>query len=237
MADPKAQSLHDFAILTIINVFGLFYFYLFVIHFLLFHFPSTPGGILDSLSVLAFCAGVIVWCLSSLFYRFLDAFGGNDAAEWQKLEFGATLALIWAATLPSVVVLFRAEPCLQLGYLAAFTVVAVGILVDFVVSDPSVYAVQYWFPYSCVSLGLLSLIPSIYALTGTFQSPPALAVHFGRIAIGNSLGAAFYLLRPLERIGVVNGWRPSLYMMHLVLVYNAVTYSRIFLPAVLQKAA
>ena len=143
MADPKAQSLHDFAILTIINVFGLFYFYLFVIHFLLFYFPSTPGGILDSLSVLAFCAGVIVWCLSSLFYRFLDAFGGNDAAEWQKLEFRATLVLIWAATLPSVVVLFRTEPCLQLGYLAAFTVVAVGILVDFVVSDPSVCAVQY----------------------------------------------------------------------------------------------
>ncbi|KAJ6094315.1 hypothetical protein N7499_002911 [Penicillium canescens] len=138
MADPKAQSLHDFAILTIINVFGLLYFYLFVIHFLLFYFPSSPEGILDSLSVLAFCAGVIFWCLSSLFYRFLDAFGGNDAEEWQKLESGATLVLIWAATLPSVVVLFRTETCLQLGYLAAFTVVAVGILVEDGVTDYNV---------------------------------------------------------------------------------------------------
>ncbi|KAJ6083111.1 hypothetical protein N7467_007246 [Penicillium canescens] len=221
MADLKTQFLHDFAILAIIKVFWLVYFYLFVIHFLLFHFLSTPE----------------VFWTPCLFYRFLDAFGGNDAAEWQKLEFGATLVLTWAATLPSVVVLFRTEPCLQLGYLAAFTVVAVGILVDFVVSDPSVCAVQCRFPYSCVSLGLLSLILTIYALTGTLQSQPILAVHFGRIAIGNPFGAALYLLRPLERIGVLNGWRPSLYVMHLVLTYNAVTYSRIFLAAVLQNAA
>ncbi|CAG8175978.1 unnamed protein product [Penicillium salamii] len=237
MADPKVQSLHDFAILAIIDVFGFLYFHLFVIHFLLFHFPSTPGAIIDSLSVLAFCAGVIIWCLSSLFYRFLEASRGNDAAEWQNLEFGAILVLIWTTTLPSVVVLFRTEPCLQLGYLSAFTVVAVGILADFVVCDPSICAVQYRFPYSCVSLGLLSLIPTIYALTRTLQSPPALAVHFSRMAISNSLSTAFYLLRSVERVGVVNSWRPSLYVMHVVLVYNAVTYSRIILPAVLQNVA
>lgn len=237
MAEPKAQSLHDFAILTIINVFGLLYFYLFVVHFLLFYFPSSPRGILDSLSVLFFCAGVIFWCTSSLFYRFLDAFRGNDAAEWQKLEFGATLVLIWATTLPSAVVLFHTEPYLQLGYISAFTVVAVGILVDFVICDPSCCAVRYRFPYSCVSLGLLSLVPTIYALTGKSQSAPSLAIHHGRMAIWNSLGATFYLFRPLERIGVVNGWRPSLYVMHLVLAYNAVTYSRAVLHAVAQNAA
>ncbi|CAG8891841.1 unnamed protein product [Penicillium egyptiacum] len=157
MADPKAQSLHDFAILSIINVFGLLYFY---------PFPF------DHLLVLI-----------QPFYRFLDALRGNDAAEWQKLEFGAILVLIWATTLPSVIVLFRTEPCLQLGYTSAFTVVAVGILVDFVICDPSSYAAQYRFPYSCVSLGLLSLIPTIYALTRTFQNAPSLAIHLGRMAI------------------------------------------------------
>ncbi|KZN92355.1 hypothetical protein EN45_025090 [Penicillium chrysogenum] len=237
MADPKAQSLHDFAIITIINIFVLLYFYLFVIHFLLFYFPSSPRGILDSLSVLVFCAGVIFWCTSSVFYRFLDAFRGNDAAEWQKLEFGAALVLIWAATVPSVVVLFRTEPYLELGYISAFTVVAVEVLVDFVICDPSCCAVRYRFPYSCVSLGLLSLIPTIYALTGTSESASSLAIHHGRMAIWNSLGATFYLFRPLERIGVVNGWRPSLYVMHLVLAYNAVTYSSTVLHAVAQNTA
>lgn len=74
-------------------------------------------------------------------------------------------------------------------------------------------------------------------MTGTIQVPPLLAVHFGRVAIWNSLGAVFYLLRPLERMGVVNGWRPSLYVMHLVLVYSAVTYSRVILHTVLECAA
>ncbi|OQD77354.1 hypothetical protein PENANT_c111G00717 [Penicillium antarcticum] len=237
MADSKMQSLHNFAILTIINTFGLFYFYLFAIHFLLFYFPTSPDGILDSLSVLAFCAGVIIWCLSSLCYRFLDAFRGNDAAEWQNLEFAAILVLIWTTTLPSAVVLFRTEPCLQLGYFSFFTVVAVGILVDFLVCDSSACAARNRFPYSCVSLGLLSLIPIIHALTGTSQSPPALAVHFSRVAIGNLLGATFYLLRPLERLGVVTGWQPGLYVMHLVLAYNAVSYSRSLLPAVFPNGA
>ncbi|KAJ6057009.1 uncharacterized protein N7446_007908 [Penicillium canescens] len=213
MADSRAQVLRDFAILTIINVFGLFYFYLSVIHFLVFHFPSSPGGILDSLSVLAFCAGVIlVWSYFSLDLGDHDSFG-NFA--------------------------FRTKPYFQLGYLSVFTVVAVGILVDFVNWEPSICAARYRFPYSCVSLGLLSLtlIPTIHALAGTFQSPPASAVHFGRIAIWNPFGAVFYLLRPLERFGVVTGWRPSLYVVQLVLAYSAVTYSRIILRVVLQSAS
>ncbi|KAJ5531433.1 Hly-III-related protein [Penicillium freii] len=237
MVEAKAQTLHDCAILAIISIFGLSYFYLFMIHFLLFHFPSSPGEILDSLSVLVYCAGVILWCLSSLVYRILYASHGSDAAEWQKLELGGILVLIWTTTIPSVVLLFRAQPSLQLGYLAAFTVVAVGTLVDFLVWDPRICAARYRFPYSCISLGLLSLIPTIHTLTGTFQTPPLLAVHFGRVAIWNSLGAVFYLLRPLERMGVVNGWRPSLYVMHLVLAYSAVTYSRVILHTVLEYAA
>lgn len=42
-----------------------------MVHFLLFHFLSSPGEILDSLSVLVFCADLILWCLSSLIYRTL----------------------------------------------------------------------------------------------------------------------------------------------------------------------
>ncbi|KAJ5500668.1 Hly-III-related protein [Penicillium expansum] len=233
MASPQAHTLRDCTILAIISIFGLSYFYLFVIHFFLFHFPR----ILDSLSVLVFCAGVILWCLSSLVYRILYASHGRDVAEWQKLELGGALVLIWTTTIPSVVLLFRPQPSLQLGYLAAFTVVAVGTLVDFLVWDPSICAARYRFPYSCVSLGLLSLIPTIHSLTGTFQGPPLLALHFGRVAMWNSFGAVFYLLRPLERVGVVNGWRPSLYVMHLILAYSAVTHSRVILYTVLENSA
>ena len=208
-----------------------------MIHFLFFHFPSSPAEILVAMSVLVFCAGVIIWCLLSLVYRILHAFQGSDAVKLQKLEFGGALVLLWTATIPSAVLLFRTQPSLQLAYLAAFTVVAVGTLVDFLVWDSSICAARYRFPYSCVSLGLLSLIPTIHALTGTFEGPLSLAVHSGQVAIWNSLGAAFYLLRPVERVGAVNGWRPSLYVMHLVLAYSAVTYSRVILHTVLANAS
>ncbi|CAG7915486.1 unnamed protein product, partial [Penicillium olsonii] len=237
MVDPDAQSMRDCIVLSIINVFGLFYFYLFTIHFILFHFPSSPAEILVSMSVLVFCAGVIVWYFLSLVYRMLHTFQGNDAGNLQKLEFGGALILIWTATIPSAVLLLRNQPSLQLGYLSAFTIVAVGTLVDLLVWDSSIHTSRYRFPYNCVSLGLLSLIPSIHALTGTFESPPSLAIHFGRVAMWNSLGTAFYLLRPLERVGGVNGWRPSLYVMHLVLAYSTVSYSRVILHTVLEHAA
>ncbi|KAJ5340329.1 Hly-III-related protein [Penicillium brevicompactum] len=172
MADPDVQTLRDCVVLSIINAFGLFYFYLFTIHFLLFHFPSSPAEILVAMSVLVFCAGVIVWYFLSLVYRILHAFQANDAGNLQKLEFGGALILIWTATIPSAVLLLRNQPSLQLGYLSAFTIVAVGSLVDFLVWGSSIHTSRYIFPYNCVSLGLLSLIPSIHALTGTFESPP-----------------------------------------------------------------
>ncbi|CAG8902356.1 unnamed protein product [Penicillium nalgiovense] len=216
MADPDVQSMRDCVVLSIINAFGLFYFYLFTIHFLLFHFPSSPAEILVAMSVLVFCAGVIVWYFLSLVYRILHTFQGNDSGNLQKLEFGGALILIWTATIPSAVLLLRNQPSLQLGYLSAFTIVAVGTLVDFLVWGSSIHASRSIFPYAC---------------------PPSLAIHFGRVAMWNSLGAAFYLLRPLERVGAVNDWRPSLYVMHIVLAYSAVSYSRVILHTVLGYAA
>ncbi|CAG7951001.1 unnamed protein product [Penicillium nalgiovense] len=236
MAGPDVQSMRDCAVLSIINVFGISYFYLFMIHFLLFHFPSSPAEIFVAMSVLVFCAGVIIWCLLSLVYRALHAFQGNDAVDLQKLEFAGALVMIWTATIPSAVLLFRTQPSLQLGYLCAFTILAVGTLVDFLIWDSS-HDARYRFPYICVSLGLLSLIPIIHSLTGTPQTSPSLAIHYGRVTMWNTLGAAFYLLRPLERTGAVSGWRPSLYVMHVVLAYSAVTYSRVILHTVLEYAA
>ena len=67
-----------------------------------------------------------------------------------------------------MVMLFYSGPRLQLGYLSAFTVVAIRTLVDFMIYDPSTYVARYRFPYSYISLGLLSLILTIYALTRTF---------------------------------------------------------------------
>ena len=236
MATPEAQNIRDYAVIAIIKIFGLAYFSLFLLHFLLFHFPSSPGLIINSLSVIFFSGGVLLACLSSFIYRTLSAFHGEDAADWQKLEFAGTLVLIYTATIPSVVLQFRTQPSVQLGYLFAFTLVAVGNLVDFLVLDSDASVVRARFPYHCVSLGVLALVPTIHALTETFHNPSPLALDFAWLAGSNSLGATFYLLRPLERIGVVNTWRPSLYVMHLILVYSTVTYSRGVLQTMLRPS-
>ncbi|CAG8926431.1 unnamed protein product [Penicillium salamii] len=59
IANPNTQSIHNYIVLSIINAFGLFYFYLFTIHFLLFHFPSSPVEILIAILILVFCATTI----------------------------------------------------------------------------------------------------------------------------------------------------------------------------------
>lgn len=238
MSTIETQNLRDCAILSIISIFGLSYFSVFAVHSIFFFtFPSTPGGIINALSVIFFSAGVITWYLSTLSWRVISVFQGSHAACWQKLELGGVLFLIWTTTLPAVILLFPTQPSLQLGYLAAFTVITVGNVVDFLVCDTSISVAEARFPYHCASLGLLSLVPAIHSLTENAHNTSALAIEFRHMALRNSLAAGFYLLHPLERTHVLCGWRPSLYVMHLVLAYSLVSYSRVVLNYALRSAA
>lgn len=237
MTNFDIHNLRDCAILATINIFGLAYFSLFSLQFLTFYFPSSPGAIINALSLIFFSAGVILWCSSSLIYRGITAFQSVEAPGWRKVESGGLLLLIWASTIPAVVLLFENQPWVQLGYSSAYTLVAVGNLVEFLFSDSHAPAIQIRFPYHCVSQGLLSLVPVIHALTEKPHVPSSLAIQFGQMAMYNTLSGAFYLLRPLERLGMVHHWRPSLYVMHLVLAYNMVNYSRVVLETVLGSAA
>ena len=105
----------------------------------------------------------------------------------------------------------------------------VGFLVDLFAVEPDVAVIRERFPYHCASLGLLMLVPAIHALSEHQFAYTPLVLQFGKIAIYNALVGILFLLRPLERMRVITGWQPSLYAMHLVLVYNAITYSRVIL--------
>ncbi|CAG8372271.1 unnamed protein product [Penicillium salamii] len=236
MTNSQTQVMRDGAIIAIINIFGISYSTLFVLQFLLFHFPSSPEMIMSSLSLISLSGGAILWHLSSLFYRAISAFNGKDTTDWQILEFGGALVLIYAATIPSVVLLFPTLPSVQLGYLFSFTLAAVGNLVDFLARDFGTPEARLIFPYHCASLCLFSLVPMMHTLTATAASISPLAVQFGRGAMLNALVAAIYLLRPLERLCVFGGWRLELYVMHSVLAYSIVLYSQAVLRAVLESA-
>jgi predicted membrane channel-forming protein YqfA (hemolysin III family) len=236
MADFNVHNLRDCAILATINIFGLSYFSLFSLQILTVYFPSFPGAITTTLSVIFLSAGVILWCSSSLIYRAITAFQDSEAPEWGKIESGALLLLIWASTIPAIVLLFESQPWIQLSYVSVYTLIAIGNIVDFLVSDSHASAIQIRFPYYCVFLGLLSVVPAIHAFAEKPHDPSPLAIAFGRMVIYNALGGAFFLFQPLERIGITDRWRPSLYIMHLVLVYNMVSYSRVVLETALASA-
>lgn len=229
MSEAKSENLRDCAVITLIGIFGVSYFSLFALQYLIFHFPSTPADIVKTLSVLFFAIGVIGWYLLSLSYRVIASIHEDYAACWQRLEFGGVLLLIWTTTLPTVILLFPTQPFLQLGYLAVFSLVFVGSLVDLFMYDPSIAMIRVRFPYYCTSLGILALVPIIHSFTETPNAASELAIAFGRMAVMNTMGAVFYLLHPLERTGLVSGWQPSLYVMHFVLAYSAFKYSQVIL--------
>ncbi|KAI2786999.1 hypothetical protein POX_f07352 [Penicillium oxalicum] len=229
MSHAQSENLRDCLVISLIDIFGVSYFSLFAIQYLIFNFPSTPADIVKALSVIFFAIGVIGWCLLSLSYRLIACIQRDYAAYWQKLEFGGVLLLIWTTTLPTVVLLFPTQPLLQLGYLAMFSLVFVGSLVDIFAYDPSITMIRVRFPYYCTSLGILALVPIIHSFTEAPSATPALAIAFGRMAVVNTMGAVFYLLRPLERTRLVSEWQPSLYVMHIALAYSVARYSQAIL--------
>ena len=101
-----------------------------------------------------------------------------------------------------------------------------GSLVDLLIYDPSFALTRVRFLYYCTSLGVLALVPTIHSFTETTSTAPELAIAFGRMAVMNTMGAVFYLLRPFERTRLVSGWQPSLYVMHFALAYSAAGYSQ-----------
>lgn len=227
------MNIRDSALVAATGIFGISYFSIYVLQFLIFHFPSSQSEIINALLVIFFGAGVILWCLSGLIHCIIHAFHGDKAAYWQRFELGVFLFLIWTTTLPTIIILFPGQTFFQLGYLSIFTIIAVGKMLDLLLCDPGTEALHVYFLYHCASLVLLSLVPAIHAFMSTVHTPPPLAVEFGRMVISNVLGAAFFLLQPLERMGLVHDWRPSLYAMQLVLAHSIVTYSRAVLQATL----
>lgn len=231
MERTKKLILRDSAVIAIIDIFGFSYFCLFVLHFLIFRFPSSTEAIIRALSVLAFSVGVIAWCLSSFIYRTIDALGEGKFANWQKLEFGGTLLLIYGTGIPASVIQFPNHPLVQLGYVCVLTLVGVGHLVDVFAESSTATVATLRFPNQCGSLGFLTLMPAIHAISQPMQSPSPLCLQLAWVAFFNTLAAVQFLAKPLERMGLVREWSPSLYFMHLVLMYSSVSYSRDILNA------
>lgn len=232
MEGSNILTLRDSTVIAILDIFGISYFSLFTLQCLLFHFPLSHADISNSLATLLFGVGVVSWCFLSLAYRILLVLGSTNACNWEKLEFGGILLMIYTTTISYVALQFSTRPLVQLGYICAISLLFVGHLVEVLVQTSGPHVTSLKFQYHCASLGLLALVPIIHSLAGPLGQPVPLTLEIARVAVYNALGAMQYFVRPLERMGLFQGWQPSLYIMHLVLVYSAVMLSPNIIPAV-----
>ena len=226
------RNLRNCAIGVIIGTLGFSYFVIYLLMFLIFHFPSSQQSIPYALTVMAFGGGSAIWYLCVIFQNCFSAFQKEKMRKEQDSVWFGGLFLVWTAALPTIAFLFPAQPLLQLGYASAFTMIAVGSLSDGYLKDMDMGAFPARLSLQFASVVLLALVPSIHALAEPLHAPSPLATAFGRLVLLNLCGCALYALRPLERIGMVQFWQPSLHGMYLILTYSLVEYSK----AVLQVA-
>ncbi|CAG8082057.1 unnamed protein product [Penicillium salamii] len=220
------RNLRNYAIGAIIGILGFSYFVIYLLMFLVFHFPSSQESIPYALAVIAFGGGIAVWYLSVVFQNVFNAFHKEEAIKEQDSMWFVGLFLVWTAALPTIAFLFPAQPLLRLGYASAFTVIAVGSLSDAYLKEMNTRTFPGRLPLQLSSVGLLALVPTIHALAEPLHAPSPLATAFGRLVLINLFGCALYALRPLERIGIARSWQPSLHSMYLVLTYSLVEYSK-----------
>jgi predicted membrane channel-forming protein YqfA (hemolysin III family) len=216
----------DGMVVGLIHLFGISYFIFFMTSFLLHHFPTSPDTIYRAQAVTFYCAGVLLWSLCSLIYRTLWVFFGDNAAYWQRLEMAGTVALIYATTIPYVIFACKQHSYFRSGYLFCLAILTVGRITAMFAGDSDDSDNASRFRLDCVSLGLLALAPAIHTLWQSCGNPPSLAIDLVRFAGWNSLGALCYLASIPERVGMMGNWRPSLYLMHLLLVLNNISYGR-----------
>ncbi|KAJ5291407.1 hypothetical protein N7478_000658 [Penicillium angulare] len=231
MAENIKSSLRDSAVIAIIDIFGITYFSIFTIQCLIFNFPTSTEEILHSIATLLFGASVVSWCFLSLAHRTMVVFKDARAQFLQKLEFGSILFFEFATSLSFIILQFPDHSTLQLGYTCTLVVVFAAHLVDLLVETADFARATNRFPYHCIALGLIGMVPVIQALTDPVQDTSPLVSEVIRLVAYNLVGVAQYFGRPLERIGLFSGWQPSLYSMHALLMFSAVHLSRQLLKA------
>lgn len=229
MEGINIDTLRDSSVISILDIFGISYFFLFCLQRLLFHFPISTEEIGPLLAILLFGTGNISWFILSLTRRILLVIGSNDSSSWEDLEFVGILILIHSTTVSYVALQFSARPSVQLGYICALSWFFVAHLADLLGRPASAPVTGVGFFHHCTSVVLFALGPVIHAVLES-EDPGNLAAEVAWFAIYNGFGAAQYYLQPLERLGFLQGWQPSLYAMHLVLVFSAVQLSSHILP-------
>lgn len=230
MVGTDILTLRDSSVIAILDLFGISYFSVFSLQRLIFHFPASNAEIGSFLAILLFGVGCISWFCLSLTRRILLVLGNNSSSDWEVFEFVGILILIYSTTISYVSLQFTVRPFVQLGYICSLSWFFVAYLAELLEKPAGAPIARPNFQYHCTSFVLLASGPVIHAFIAEFGMPRPLAAEMARFSIYNGFGTAQYVLQPLERMGFFQGWQPSLYIMHLVLIFSSVQLSAHILP-------
>lgn len=223
MESPRSIR-RDGVILVCLHLFDLSYFILFLTAFLLSRYPAQAEAIGGTQVVIFYCGGASLWSLCSLVYRLVWIINGNDARSRQKLELVGALLLIYTSAIPVVVLqtaihIYARSVCLLCLTIVMAHGMAEVTSVDGLDSTRAFQRRGLW-------LGLLALMPATYILLHPTAGSLPLAFGLVRLAVLNLLGALLHLAGFPERCRLVGSWRPSLYLMHLMVIVNSVLYAQ-----------
>ncbi|BCR99928.1 uncharacterized protein AKAW2_50270A [Aspergillus luchuensis] len=169
--------------------------------------------------------GVLLWVLSSLTCQSSRIFHGGKTASWGKFQMAGTMALIYTMAVPSIAAAYQQQTYLRSVYLSGLTSLAISKISGTLAQTSDASMARSSFRWDCLWLGFWALVPSVHALQ-TQERPPPLTINLVRIATWNLLAAAGCAAQIPERLGVVGHWHPSLYAMHLVLVWSSISYAQ-----------
>ncbi|CAG8945122.1 unnamed protein product [Penicillium salamii] len=162
---------------------GFSYFVIYLLMFLVFHFPSTQESIPYVLVVIVFGGGIAVWYLCVVFQNGFNVFHKEEAVKKQDSMWSVGLFL--------------------LGYTSAFTLIAVKSLSNTYFKEMNTKTFPSQLSLQFLLVGLLALVPTIHILTEPLHTPFPLTTTFSQLMLINLFDYTLYTLHPLERIRIV----------------------------------
>lgn len=193
---------------------------------------ASHESIPATLAVFLFALGVTFCYLYTSVYFFLGIVSDEPVVEECQVVMLVGKISIWASTLPMIPFFLATHYWAQIGYLAVFTVIALGILPRGVRRNE----LDRSSSLAVFSIMILTLTLTIYAFTEPASLPP-LAAAFTTLLITNNLGLVIFLLQPFEVLGIARHWSASFHAMYLIATFGVITYSQeVMRTAVAQSA-
>lgn len=183
--------------------------------FELLHSSSSEisNRIFDFLPILYFFLGNLIFSSITVLHRI-------SSADLKRFRDVALLGLIWTSSIPFLYYQFY-----QTGFLIMILILSMTFGFVWAAQLACKVPGQWKFECGCFVLGLLALVPTLYASWLPSACRYNLAPEYLKYSIYNAMGGLVYFLKLPERAGYLTHYQISLFAAHCLVMTAAVTLS------------